>query len=82
MTLRIALLLLATWAVTRLTGPASDLVHTLLLIGLLLLLVGVLKARDAAALVPPGTLPSNQRQLAPDAKDAESLRPRAERGGR
>ena len=48
MTLRIALLLLATWAGTRLTGPASDLVHTLLLVGLLLLLVGVLKARDAA----------------------------------
>ena len=83
MTLRIALLLLATWAVTRLVGPASDLVHILLLVGLLLLLIGFLKARDAAALVPSGTQPPNRQPTpASDDRDAESPRVRAERGRR
>lgn len=81
MTLRIALLLLATWAVTRLLGPSSDLVHILLLVGLLLLLIGVLKARDTATPVPSGTQPPN-RPPSSDVGDVESPRGRAERGRR
>jgi hypothetical protein len=81
MTLRIALLLLATWAITRLVGPASELVHVLLLVGLLLLLIGMLKARDAA--VPAGTVGPNQPQdMPPAGKDSDSPGVRAQRGGR
>lgn len=75
MTLRIALFLLATWAIARLVGPAGDLVHVLLLVGLLLLLIGALKARDAAG--PSGVSAPNQQQKV----DSESARVRAQRGG-
>jgi hypothetical protein len=50
MLLKVGLLLLIAWLVGVLgVYNAGQLVHMLLLVGLMLLLLGVLKARDAAA---------------------------------
>ena len=49
MLLKAALLVLAVWLVGALgVYEAGDLVHALLLVGLMMLLLGALKARDAA----------------------------------
>ena len=55
MLFKIGLLLLVTWLL-GLTGlyPIGDLVHVFLLVGLMLLLLAFLKARDAAAGAPSG----------------------------
>ena len=47
MLFKIAFVLLIAWLLGVL-GPFGDLVHVLLLVGLMLLLLGALKARDAA----------------------------------
>lgn len=49
MLLKVALLVLAVWLAGVLgLYTAGDLVHVLLLVGLMMLLLGVLKAREAA----------------------------------
>ena len=61
MFLKVALLLLGVWLL-GVAGvySAGTLLHVLLLVGLMLLLLGVLKARDAAARPPTGS-PSDHR---------------------
>ena len=61
MFLKVALLLLGVW-VLGVAGvyDAGTFLHVLLLVGLMLLLLGVLKARDAAARPPTGS-PSDHR---------------------
>ena len=49
MAFKASLFLLGTWLLGSLVASESRLVHLLLLIGLLVLLIAVLKARDAAA---------------------------------
>lgn len=53
MLVKLALVLLIAWLIGVLgVYDVGDLVHVLLLVGLMLLLIGILKAREAAA-VPP-----------------------------
>ena len=56
MLLKVALLLLLAWLL-GVVGifDAGTLVHVLLLVGLMLLLLGILKARDSAAKGPSGS---------------------------
>ena len=61
MFLKVALLLLGAWLLGVIgVYNAGTLVHVLLLVGLMLLLLGMLKARDAAARPPTGP-PSDHR---------------------
>jgi hypothetical protein len=56
MVLKIALVLLLAWFVGVIgLYNIGDLVHVLLLVGLMLLLLGFLRARDAAAAVARGS---------------------------
>jgi hypothetical protein len=48
MVLKFALILLVTWFIGVLGVYDGDLIHVLLLVGLMLLLLGFLKAREAA----------------------------------
>ena len=61
MLLKIALLLLGAWLLGVVgVYNAGTFVHVLLLVGLMLLLLAMLKARDAAARAPKGP-PSDHR---------------------
>ena len=61
MLLKAALLVLAAWLVGVLAlDQAGQLVHVLLLVGLMMLLLGVLKARDAAARHDAGSSPGKR----------------------
>ena len=61
MLLKAAFLVLAVWLVGVLVpNDAGSLVHVLLLVGLMMLLLGALKARDAAARHDAGSPPDRR----------------------